>query len=109
MLPLQVVLAWIVGERAAVGESHEERLAGRSFAAPQQLVNEALTATAAMHEHVLHLNELAHVRLDLKVAPSGDLAGLPLREAILGRLDRQALAFTRDVHAQHLEKPARLR
>ena len=82
MLPVGVVEV-SAGELRDVDETHEERPAAFAFAAIHELVDEALATAAAMDEQILHLHELAHVRLDLEVGPARSLAHLPLREAQL--------------------------
>ena len=67
MLLLSVVVMF---QRLHIDQAHQERLAVATRAVIQQLVHEALAATATMHEHVFQLFELVHVHLHLEVRPA---------------------------------------
>src|ERR1700683_2567538 len=91
---ISMLLLSVVGASQALGidESHEEGLAVLAFTVIEELVHEALAATAAMHEDILQLLELVHVHLHLEVGPSRVFAHVAAAEAIVGTLDRKLRA-----------------
>ena len=96
-------------ERGWIDQTKEERPAFASSALVQQLVDEALATSAAMHEHVLHRDQLVHVRSHLEVAPTAPFAHFAIREPVIAPRHPATRAFTRQRAVDRAQETPRLR
>lgn len=88
----------VVGQGGDIDETREERAAVLPLPIVEQLIDEALPAAAAMHEHVLEGDQLVQMRAHLEVRPARQLADAAIREAVIRPLHRQARALGCDLH-----------
>lgn len=85
------------------------RLAAAPLAVVDELVDQRLTATATVDEHVLELDQALEVLADLKGAPAAALGELAAGEAILRPLEPLLLAVVTHHAIELVEETSRLR